>query len=473
MTDHYDLLIIGSGEAGKYLAWAMGGKGWRVALVERRVAGGSCPNIACMPSKNIIHSARVASLARRGEEFGLQLGAITVDMHRVFRRKQTMVDGLRQLNLDLFKANDVDFLMGEARFTSAEQVTVRLKEGGERRLTADRIVLSLGSRAAIPFTPGLAEAKPMTHVEALDLTRLPDHLIVIGGSYVGIEFAQAFRRFGSRVTVLERGPRLAVREDEDVSAGLGELFEDERIEVLCGGSLVAVHGTSGESVRVTVATPGGTHTVEGSHLLVAAGRVPNTDSVGLDVAGVRTDSRGYIVVDERLATSAANIWAVGDVAGTPQFTHAAYHDYKVLQANFSGGDRTTRGRLVPSCMFTDPEVARVGLNETQARAAGIAYRSFSMPMSDILRARTLSEPRGFMKLLAGHDSDEILGFTAFGVEASEALAAVHTAMLGQLPFTVLRDGLFAHPTISEGLVFLLSRTPEYWRPQTAGAATHV
>ncbi|HYP14131.1 MAG TPA: mercuric reductase, partial [Bryobacteraceae bacterium] len=457
MMDHYELLVIGSGEAGKYLSWNMAKQGWRTALVERRVAGGSCPNIACMPSKNIIHSARVASLVRRAEEFGLAGSVVsTIDMPRVFRRKQTMVEALRQINVDLFASTGVDFMLGEARFVSPDSVSIQLKNGGERAVSADRIVLSLGSRSTIPAVPGLADAQPMTHVEALDLTRVPDHLIILGGNYVGLEFAQAFRRFGSRVTIIERRPRLASREDEDVSAAILDLFYDEGIDVVCEASILQVHGVSGREVRVRVDTPERQREIPGSDILVAAGRVPNTDSIDLEAAGVQTDSSGYIVVDERLATTAPNIWAVGDCAGSPQFTHAAYDDFCVLKANFTGDHRSIRGRLVSSCLFIDPELVHIGLNESQARALGVAYRLFSMPMSNVLRTRAIAEPRGFMKMLVDVNSDQILGFTAIGAEASEMLAAVQTAMLGKLPYTLLRDGMFAHPTMSEGLVFLLS-----------------
>lgn len=465
----YDLLIVGSGEAGKYLAWTMAHQGWRTAMVERRMVGGSCPNVACLPSKNVIHSARVASLVKRAEEFGVTVGPSTTDMRGVFRRKQAMVDDLRRLHYERYASAGVDLIMGEARFISPGSLAVRLAAGGETTLTAERIVISVGSRAAIPAIPGLDEAKPMTHVEALDLERLPKHLIIIGGSYVGLEFAQALRRLGSLVTVVEKGPRLASREDPDVSAALLDLFRDEGIEVLSEATVQRVEGVSGSGIRVHVSSPGSSLVLEGSDILVAAGRVPNTDSLGLELADVVADARGYIVVNERLATTAPNIWAVGDCAGSPQFTHAAYDDFRVLTANFTGVDRTTHGRLVPSCLFTDPELARIGLDETRARRSGTNYRLFSMPMSAVLRTRTISEPRGFMKMLVDIDADRILGFTAFGAEASELLAAVQTAMLGGLPYTVLRDGIFTHPTISEGLVFLLSQAPALRLGADAGA----
>jgi pyruvate/2-oxoglutarate dehydrogenase complex dihydrolipoamide dehydrogenase (E3) component len=296
----------------------------------------------------------------------------------------------------------------------------------------------------------------MTHVEALDLERVPDHLIVLGGGYVGLELAQAARRFGSRVTVVERGAQLAGREDPDVGAALLELFGDEEIDVLLGAQITRVEGRSGEQIRVTVADGHGERLIEATDLLIAAGRTPNTQGIGLDLAGIELDGRGYICVNERLETTAPYVWAVGDCAGSPQFTHVAFDDFRIVRDNLDGGSRTTRSRLVPFCMFTDPELARVGLNESEAKARGVNYRLATLPMSGVLRTRTLSEPRGFMKMLIDTGSDSILGFTVFGAEASELMATVQTAMLGKLPFTVLRDALFTHPTAAEGLTVLLA-----------------
>jgi pyruvate/2-oxoglutarate dehydrogenase complex dihydrolipoamide dehydrogenase (E3) component len=296
----------------------------------------------------------------------------------------------------------------------------------------------------------------MTHVEALDLERVPEHLIVVGGGYVGLELAQAMRRFGSRLTVIERGDRLAGREDADVSAALLELFHDEGIDVVLGAEITRVEGESGEQVRVKVANAHGTRVVAATDLLIAAGRTPNTHGLGTESAGIELDARGYVVVNERLETSAPDVWAVGDCAGSPQFTHVAYDDFRIVRDNLRGGNRTTRNRVVPYCLFTDPELARVGLNESEATSRGIDYRLATLPMASVLRTRTLSEPRGLMKMLIDTTSDRILGFTAFGAGASEMMAAVQTAMLGQLPFTVLRDALFTHPTAAEGLTMLLA-----------------
>ncbi len=454
--DRYDLAVVGSGEAGKYLAWTLSKAGHRTALVERSLVGGSCPNIACLPSKNIIHSAKVASLARRGTEFGLEAGSIATNMAGVQRRKRSMVDALVKVHLGRYEASGVDLIMGHGRFVAPRTIAVNLNAGGERVITAGRVVLSLGSRAASPDVPGLVDASPLTHVEALDLERVPAHLAVIGGGYVGLELAQAIRRLGSRVTVIERGPQLAGREDPDVGTALLDLFREEGIEVLLHANVTGVEGRSGDRVRVKVEIGEDARVVEASDLLMASGRTPNTEGIGLDRAGVDLDARGYIVVNERLETTAADVWAVGDCAGSPQFTHVAYDDFRVVRDNLTGGHRTTRGRLVPYCMFTDPPLARVGLNETEATRRAVPYRVAELPMAAVLRTRTLSESRGFIKMLIEEAGDRMLGFSAFGAEASELLAAVQTAMLGDLPFTVLRDALFTHPTAAEGLTVLLA-----------------
>jgi pyruvate/2-oxoglutarate dehydrogenase complex dihydrolipoamide dehydrogenase (E3) component len=319
------------------------------------------------------------------------------------------------------------------------------------------VFLDLGSHSAMPDVAGLAASNPMTHIEALDLDRLPGHLMVIGGGYIGLELAQAVRRFGSDVTVIEQGAQLADREDPDVGAALLDLFRDEEIEVLLGTHSSRVEGVSGEEVRVHANNGPVERIIEGTHLLVSVGRTPNTKGIGLEQAGVELDARGYIKVNNRLETTASNVWAMGDCAGSPQFTHVAYHDFRVVRDNLRGSNRTTKDRIVPSCMFTDPELARVGRNEIEAKRDKIPYRVAKLPMAKVLRTNTIAEPRGFMKMLIGIDSDEIVGFTAFGIEASELMAAVQTAMIGRLPYTALRDAIFAHPTMSEGLVFLLQQ----------------
>jgi pyruvate/2-oxoglutarate dehydrogenase complex dihydrolipoamide dehydrogenase (E3) component len=424
-TERYEVLVIGSGESGKWITWTMAQAGHRTAVVERKYIGGSCPNIACLPSKNVIRSAKANWFARHGAEYGAQTGPVSTDMKGVLARKRKMVEGEVQFHTDRFKSTGADLIKGEARFVAPKTVEVRLNEGGQRTVTGDRVLLDLGSRAALPDIPGLAAAKPMTHVEALDLDRLPGHVIVLGGGYVGLELAQALRRFGSAVTVIELGKQIAAAEDPDVAQALLENFKDEGIEVLLESRVRVVEGFSSENVRIRVENSHGEQIIEGTDLLVATGRTPNTHGIGLEAAGVQLDARGYIKVNERLETTAAGVWATGDCAGSPQFTHVAFD----------------------------------GLNESEAKRQGIGYRLAKIPMAAVLRAVTLGETRGFVKMLIDAQSDRILGFTAFGVEASEMLAAVQTAMLGGLPYTVLRDAIFTHPTAAEGLVFLLASVP--------------
>jgi pyruvate/2-oxoglutarate dehydrogenase complex dihydrolipoamide dehydrogenase (E3) component len=384
-TDNYDVLVIGSGEAGKYLAWTMAGEGHRTAVVERQLIGGSCPNIACLPSKNIIHSAKVRSFSMRAAEFGVELKSAVTSMKGVQARKRAMVDSLRQLHLDRYRASGAELIMGQARFVGERTVDVELAHGGQRRITGERVFLDLGTHATVPDVPGLVAARPMTHVELLDLDRLPEHLIVIGGGYVGLELAQAMRRFGARVTVIEQGQQLAGREDADVGAAILELFGDEGITVHLQTQVRNVKGESGSNVHVVTEGLDGEEIVEGTDLLVGVGRTPNTGGIGLERAGVKLTDAGYIAVDGRLATTAANVWAMGECAGSPQFTHVAFDDFRVVHDNLNGGSSTTRNRLVPYCMFTDPELARVGCNESEARRRGIGYRLLTQPMAAVLR----------------------------------------------------------------------------------------
>jgi pyruvate/2-oxoglutarate dehydrogenase complex dihydrolipoamide dehydrogenase (E3) component len=457
--EQFDVLVFGSGTGGKLTAWTSASEGLRTAVVERRLIGGSCPNIACLPTKNVIHSAKVADFVRHDRDFGSGTEPASIEMAEVRARKRRMVDGLVNMHMDRYKESGAELVFGEGSFVGPKTIQVRLNNGGMRTLQGDRVFLNLGTHAAIPDIPGLRAAKPLTHVEALELDRLPSHLIVLGGGYVGLEFAQAFVRFGSRVTVLQRGPQLLSREDSDIADALLEILHLDGVDVRLNVEVAQVQGLSGDSVRVTLAASPGTSPLEGSDILVATGRIPNTQSIGLDKTGVALDARGYIQVNERLETTAPGIWALGECAGSPQFTHISEDDFRIVQANLHGGSRNTRDRFVPFCLFTDPEIARVGFNENEAVAAGRPYRVAKLPMQAVLRARTLSETRGFMKALVSHDSDEILGFTAMGPQAGEVIAVVQTAMMGRLPYTALRDAVFTHPTMAEGLGPLFGGVP--------------
>jgi pyruvate/2-oxoglutarate dehydrogenase complex dihydrolipoamide dehydrogenase (E3) component len=456
----YDDLILGSGAGGKLLSWHLAGSGRRVAVVERRYVGGSCPNINCLPSKNEVWSAKVADLLHHAAKYGVVTGSVGVDMAKVRQRKREMVDGLVALHLGLYRKSGAELIMGDGKFVAPKTLEVRLRDGGgTRMLKGERIFLNLGTRPAIPPTPGLADARPMSNIELLELDRLPAHLIVLGGGYVGLEFAQAYRRFGSRVTVIQRSPQLLGAEDPDVTEAIGGLFADEGIEVLLAAEALQVEGLSGEGVRLRVGTPQGERFLEGSDILVATGRTPNTAAIGLDTLGVRIDERGYVQVNDRLETSAPSVWAIGECAGSPQFTHVSEDDFRIIRDNLAGGNRTTHGRLVPYCLYTDPPLARVGLSESEARAQKVSVRVAGAPMAAVLRTWTTGESRGFMKALIDARSDRILGFTMFGPEAGEVMAVVQTAMLAGLPYTSLRDAILAHPTMAEGLGPLFSAVP--------------
>ena len=455
----YDLLILGSGAGSKLLAWTFAGRGQRVAVVERKYVGGACPNIACLPSKNIIHTAQFAHNVRRSEEFGIGIDGFRVSMPAVRDRKRRMVQGLVDTHLALYKQSGAELVMASGRFVGPKMLEATLPDGTKRWMRGENVVIGTGTHAGIENIPGLASAQPLTHIEALELDIVPEHLIVMGAGYVGLEFAQAMRRFGSKVTVMDRNHRVIHREDDDITEGLQSLFQDEGIELVMNARIKSVSGVSGQSVGVTFERNGAEEFLEGTHLLVAAGRVPNTKDIGLELAGVELTERGYIKVNERLETTAPGVWAVGEVAGSPHFTHISEDDFRVVRDNMLGGNRVTTGRQVPFCLFTDPEFARVGMSEKEAKAKEVAYRLFKVPMAAVLRARSLMEARGFLKCLVERDSDHILGFTAFGVGAGEIMACAQIAMLGGMPYTALREAVIAHPTIPEGLISLFSSHP--------------
>ncbi|WP_353066142.1 FAD-dependent oxidoreductase [Tunturibacter psychrotolerans] len=454
--EQYDALIIGSGEAGKYLSWHLGSQGKKVANVEDKRLGGACPNIACLPSKNVIHSAKVASFFQRGSEFGIVHGDWHVDMEAVSARRQRMIDGLRDMHLANYTKNNAEVVMGFGRFIADKTIEVALNAGGTRTLRSDYIFLDTGSRATIDPIPGLVESVPLTHIELLELTVLPEHLLVLGGGFIGLELAQAMRRFGANVTIIERNPTLVHREDPDVTEGLHQLFKDEGIDIVTSANITRVEGTSGKSVTVYLSDGA---KLQGSHILVATGRTPNTQNMGLDVVGIKTIPTGHFQVNDRLQTTAPGVWAMGDCAGSPHFTHISFDDFRIVRDNLAGGNRTTKNRQVPSVTFTDPELAHVGLSENEAKKQGIAYRLGKIPMAAALRTRTLDETRGFMKVLIGSD-DHILGFTAFGSGTSELLPVIQLAMSANLPYSAVHNIILTHPTLSEGFINLFNTVPK-------------
>jgi pyruvate/2-oxoglutarate dehydrogenase complex dihydrolipoamide dehydrogenase (E3) component len=451
-AERYDAIVIGAGQAGVPLASALARSGRRTILIEREHVGGTCINEGCTPTKTMVASARVAYLARRGADYGVKTGPITVDLTRVRERKRAIVKSFRAGSLRRVETTEgLELICGEARFTGPRQLAV---DG--RLLESDLVFVNTGGRPAAPDVEGLDRVASLDSTSVMELDQVPDHLVVLGGGYIGLEFGQMFRRFGSRVTIVQRGPRLLPLEDPDVAeAVLGVLTEDG-IEVLLEAEAVRAEPASA-GMRLTVRTPAGERTVEGSHILRAAGRVPNTDYLGLEAAGIAMDAKGFILVDPRLETSVPGVYALGDVKGGPAFTHISYDDFRVIRTNLlQGGRACITDRLVPYTVFIDPQLGRIGLSEREARKQGRAVRVARMPMSYVARALELDEARGFMKALVDPESGQILGAAVLGIEGGELMAALQLAMMGRVPYDRLRDAVFAHPTLAESLNNLFS-----------------
>ncbi len=457
-VERYDAIIIGAGQAGGPLASAFAGAGRKTALIEREHVGGTCVNEGCTPTKTMIASGRVAYLARRGADYGVQTGDITIDMTKVRQRKREVVESFRSGGERRLRLSEgLDLIDGEARFVDATTVAVTLTDGAMRFLASDLIVLNAGARPAELNIEGATSVTVYNSTSIMELDAVPGHLIVLGGGYVGLEFGQLFRRLGAQVTVIQRGKRLLGREDPDIADAIAGILREDGIEILLESDAVRV-GPDGEGVAVTVQTPDGERTLNGTHLLAAAGRTPNTDRLEPKAAGIELDKRGYIPVDERLATNVPGIYALGDINGGPAFTHISYDDFRILRANLiEGGNRTTTGRLVPYTVFTDPQLGRVGLTETEAREQGKQIRVASMPMSYVARALEVDESRGVMKVIVDAETDRILGAAILGLEGGEVMSMLQLAMMGNLPYTALRDGVFAHPTLAESLNNLFGR----------------
>jgi pyruvate/2-oxoglutarate dehydrogenase complex dihydrolipoamide dehydrogenase (E3) component len=451
--DRYDAIVIGSGQGGNPLATALAGAGRRTAMIECVHVGGTCINEGCTPTKTMVASARVAYLARRGADYGVRTGEVSVDMARVRERKRAIVDSFRTGGeRRLRNAAGLDLLMGRATLTGSDTVAVALNEGGERTLRADTIVINVGGRPSSPPIEGLATVPALDSTSAMELDAVPEHLLLLGGGYEGLEFGQMFRRLGAAVTIVEYGPALLGREDPDIAEAMAAILREDGVEVLVSTQATRVAPGEGGGISLQVRAAGETRTLRGSHLLVATGRRPNTDGLGLEAAGVATNRRGYITVDGRLATNVPGIYAIGDVNGGPAFTHISYDDFRILRMNMlEGGSATTEGRMVPYTVFTDPQLGRVGLSENEAKAGGRQYRLAKMPMSWVARALEVDEPRGLIKALVDPATDQVLGCAVLGIEGGELMAALQVAMMGRLPYTALRDAVFAHPTLAESL----------------------
>jgi pyruvate/2-oxoglutarate dehydrogenase complex dihydrolipoamide dehydrogenase (E3) component len=451
-AEHFDAIILGTGQAGKPLALDLAAASRRTAVVERAHVGGTCVNVGCTPTKTMVASARVAYLARRAADYGVHCGEVTIDMAQVQRRKQAIVDQFRtggQHRLE--QAKNIELIFGEGRFIAGKLVEVTLKTGGTRTLVADTIVINTGCRPARPAIAGLDSDLVLDSTSIMELEALPEQLLVLGGGYIGLEFGQMFRRFGSRVTVVQHGPQLLSREDPDVAAEVCKVLEEDGIEILLGTDAVRGQVAAGD-VHLQVRGPAGERALSGSHLLVGVGRVPNSDRLNLSSAGVHVDGRGFIQVNERLETNAAGVYALGDVKGGPAFTHIAYDDYRILRDNLlHGRQRTTRDRVVPYTVFIDPQLGRIGLSEQEARAQGRAIRIAKIPMTWVARALETAETRGLMKAVVDAQTQQILGAAVLATEGGEIMSMLQIAMMGRLPYTALEDGIFAHPTWAEGL----------------------
>jgi len=449
----YDAILIGAARGTVKLVPVLANAGWRVALVERKHLGGTCVNEGCMPTKTMVASARVAYLARRASDFGVETGPVRIDLAKVLARKEAVVKSFiekAQGMIDM--AEGVDLFMGEASFTSPSTVKVDLNQGGIAKLSADRIFIDTGARPANPSIPGLDTVPVLNSTTIMELDELPEHLLVLGGSYVGLEFGQMFRRFGSEVTIVQRGPQLMSREDADIAEEIAAIMREDGLLLHLGVRVSRVTQVAGSQIQVTIETDNGDIDLLGSHLLVAAGRVPNTERLNLSTAGVETDARGYVRVNDRLETNVAGIYALGDVKGGPAFTHISNDDSRIIGKNLVGaGGGTTRDRPVPYTMFTDPELGRIGLSEAEAHAQGRSIKVARLPMQHADRALEMGETRGFMKAIVDSDTDQILGAAVLGVEAGEIMTILQVAMMGKLPYTALRDGVFSHPTLAESL----------------------
>jgi pyruvate/2-oxoglutarate dehydrogenase complex dihydrolipoamide dehydrogenase (E3) component len=451
-VERYELLVVGGGKGGKTLAMDLARAGRAVAMVEREeeMIGGTCINLACIPTKTLIRSAEVAETARRAPSFGVSATLTALDADALRGRQESVVSAMRQMTREQFVASGMDLVIGRARFVTPRRVEVSSPHG-TRLLEGERVVIDLGTRPAIPPIDGLAAAKPLTSETLLDLERIPGRLLALGGSYVGIELAQAMHRFGSHVTVIERGPQLLPREDDDMAAAVTEILVEDGIEVITQAQAERVERTADGTVRVDVSSDAGASAFEGDDVLAALGRTPNTEDVGLDAAGVELDERGFIRVDDRLQTSAEGTFAVGDVNGGPQFTHISLDDHRIVKSAFEGGDRTRSDRPIPYTVFLDPELGRIGLTERDARSKGHDVRVAKLPAAEIPRAKTLGATRGMLKAVVERESDRILGAAILAAHGGEVMAVVETAMLGGLTASRLRDGVFAHPTMAEGL----------------------
>jgi pyruvate/2-oxoglutarate dehydrogenase complex dihydrolipoamide dehydrogenase (E3) component len=456
-SQRYDSIVIGSGQSGGPLSTQLVKSGRKTALIERAHVGGTCINEGCTPTKTMVASARVAYLASRSEDYGVRIDTEHVDMEIVVRRKRDIVTRFRDGSAEAIKAGGVDLIMGEAAFSSPTSIDVNLRDGSKLALVAREFFIDTGGRPTKPEIEGLETVRSLNSTTIMELEHVPEHLIVLGGGYVGVEFAQMFRRFGSRVTVVQRGPVLLTREDSDVASEVAEILRQDGVEILLDSTTTRVDGNGNGTVRVYRQFEGGERSIAGTHLLVAVGRTPNTESLNAAAAGVDVDRQGFVQVNDRLETTAPNIWAMGDVAGSPPFTHISYDDFRIVRDNLlHGANRNTKDRLVPYTVFIDPQLGRVGLGEEEARRQGRNIKVAKVPMTSVARALEVDESRGMVKAVVDADTGQILGAAVLGLEGGEIMAMFEIAMMGRVQYAALREGIFAHPTLAELLNTLFS-----------------
>jgi len=451
MSERYDAIVIGAGQAGPALCARLDREGLKTALVERKLLGGTCVNTGCIPTKTLVASARAIHVARRGAEYGFRAGAVRVDMRAVKARKDGVVkqsqDGLAAWIAGM---KNVTLIRGQARFTGPRTLAVN-----GRALDAERIFINVGGRALVPDIPGLKDVPFLTNSTMMDVDFVPEHLVIVGGSYIGLEFAQMFRRFGSRVTVVEKMEKLLPSEDDDVAAEIGAILAREGVEIRTGAECMAL-ARAGGRITVGLHCRSGAPVAEGTHLLLAVGRVPNTQDLGLEAAGVQTDARGYIAVDDECRTSAEGVWALGDCNGRGAFTHTSWNDHEIVAANlFDGGRRRISDRIPAYALFIDPPLGRCGMNEGEARASGRRVLAATMPMARVGRAREAGETQGFMKVLADADSQELLGAAILGLNGDEVVHSLLDVMYARRPFATLARAMHIHPTVAELVPTLL------------------
>ena len=451
-SKEFDGIVIGSGQAGGPLSGAFARAGWKMALIEKAEVGGTCVNVGCTPTKTMVASARVAYVVSRAKEYGVNISAVSVNLNKVRDRKRKIVNMFRSGGERGLANAKVELLRGKASFLDPETIEIELTDGRKQTLTAKKIFINTGTRNSKPNIEGLDKIKYLDSTSIMELNKVPNHLIVVGGGYIGLEFGQMFRRFGSKVTILHSGEQLLNREDSDIAEAVAKILEGEGINIQLTASVKKVSKPSKDKIKVEATINGITKKFTSSHMLIATGRFPESDELNLKAAGVKTNQRGFIKVNSKLETSAKGIYAIGDVKGGPAFTHISYDDFRILRTNLlNNGSANTNGRLVPYTVFIDPQLGRIGISEKEAKNKGLNYRVGKLPMTHVARALEMDETRGFMKVIVDAKTEQILGCAILGIEGGEVMSVLQMAMMGKIKYSKIRDAIFAHPLLSESL----------------------